>query len=88
VERAVRFGLICLSLVIVWYATVGHSPADTAERHSRARWYTTKTEPSFEEMTIKLHHVLIADRFRPSRPHQATPEETRTVLAAWAAAET
>jgi hypothetical protein len=39
-------------------------------------------------MTIKLRRVLIADRFRPSRPDQATPEETRAVLAAWAAAET
>jgi hypothetical protein len=64
------------------------SPADAAERRSRSRWYTTKTEPSFEDMTIKLRRVLIADRFRPSRPDQATPEETRAVLAAWAAAET
>jgi hypothetical protein len=88
VERTVPFGLICLSLVIVWYATAGHSPADAAERRSRSRWYTTKTEPSFEDMTIKLRRVLIADRFRPSRPDQATPEETRAVLAAWAAAET
>ncbi|MGW0633923.1 IS701 family transposase [Streptomyces sp. NPDC002758] len=88
VERTVPFGLFCLSLVIVWYATAGHSPADTAERRSRARWYTTKTEPSFEDMTIKLRRVLIANRFRPSHPHQATPEETQAVLAAWAAAET
>ncbi|MGW7005525.1 transposase [Streptomyces sp. NPDC054933] len=88
VERTVPFGLLCLSLVIIWYATAGHSPTDTAERRSQARWYTTKTEPSFEDMTIKLRRVLIADRFRPSCPYQATPEETRTVLAAWAAAET
>jgi hypothetical protein len=88
VERTVPFGLICLSLVTIWYATAGHSPADTTERRSRARWYTTKTEPSFEDMTIKLRRVIIANRFRPSRPYQATPEETRTVLAAWAAAET
>jgi hypothetical protein len=88
VERTVPFGLICLSLVTLWYATAGHSPADTAERRSRARWYTTKTEPSFEDMTIKLRRVLIAHQFRPSHPHQATPEETQTVLAAWAAAAT
>ncbi|MEU1630819.1 transposase [Streptomyces sp. NPDC020096] len=88
VERTVPFGLICLSLVTVWYTTAGHSPADATERRSRSRWYTTKTEPSFGDMTIKLRRVLIADRFRPSHPHQVTSEETQTVLAAWAAAET
>ena len=66
----------------------GHSPADTAERRARSRWYTTKTEPSFEDMVIKLRRVIIAERFRPQAPYQATPEETRAVLAAWAAAET
>ena len=88
VERTVPFGLICLSLVTLWYATAGHSPADVTNSRSRARWYTTKTEPSFDDMTIKLRRVIIAHQFRPSRPHQASPEETRTVLAAWAAAET
>ncbi|MCQ4043256.1 hypothetical protein ACFOSC_20400 [Streptantibioticus rubrisoli] len=87
VERTVQFGLLCLSLVIIWYTTAGYSPADAAEHGSRSRWYTTKAEPSFGDMAIKLRRVLIADRFRPSHPDQATPEETRTVLAAWVAAE-
>jgi hypothetical protein len=65
----------------------GH-PADVAERRSQSRWYTTKTEPSFEDMTIKLRPVIIASRFRPQAPHQASAEETRAVLLAWAAAET
>jgi hypothetical protein len=63
-------------------------PADVAEWRSQSRWYTTKTEPSFEDMTIKLRRVIIAARFRPPAPHQASPEETRAVLLAWAAAET
>jgi hypothetical protein len=88
VERTVPFGLICLSLTVVWYAAAGHAPADVAEHRSRARWYTTKTEPSFEDMTIKLRRVIIAARFRPQGPYQACPEETRAVLLAWAAAET
>jgi hypothetical protein len=82
----VPFGMICFSLTILWYAMSGHSPADTAER--RARWYTTKTEPSYEDMVIKLRRVIIAERFRPQAPYQATPEETQAVLAAWAAAAT
>jgi hypothetical protein len=88
VHRTVPFGLICLSLVTIWYAAAGHAPADVAERRSRSRWYTTKTEPSFEDMTIKLRRVIIAARFRPQGHHQASPEQTRAVLAAWAAAGT
>jgi hypothetical protein len=88
VQRTVPFGLICLSLTVVWYACAGHAPADAAEHRSRARWYTTKTEPSFEDMTIKLRRVIIAARFRPPAHYQACPEETRAVLLAWAAAET
>ncbi|MFG1710698.1 hypothetical protein ACFLIM_46800 [Nonomuraea sp. M3C6] len=81
-------GMICLRLTIPWYATTGHSPHDTAERRARARWYTTKTELSFEDMVIKLRRVIIAELFRPQALYQATPEETRAVLAACAAAET
>jgi hypothetical protein len=88
VHRTVPFGLVCLGLVTVWYAVAGHAPADAAEHRSRARWYTTKTEPSFEDMTVKLRRVIIAARFRPQGPYQASPEETRAVLLAWAAAET
>jgi hypothetical protein len=88
VHRTVPFGLICLSLVTIWYTTVGHAPTDVADRRERSRWYTTKTEPSFEDMTIKLRRVIIAARFRPPAPYQASPEEVRAVLLAWAAAET
>jgi hypothetical protein len=52
------------------------------------RWYTTKTEPSYDAMTSKLRRVIIAARFRSPCPEQATPQETRAVLAAWAAAGT
>jgi hypothetical protein len=88
VERTVPFGLTCLSLVTVWYASAGHTPADVAAHRSRARWYTTKTEPSFADMTGKLRRVIIAARFQPQALHQVTPEETHAVLAAWAAAGT
>ena len=50
---------------------------------SRARWYTTKTEPSYDDMAVKLRRVIIAARFRSPCPEQATPQETRAVLAAW-----
>ena len=56
VERTVPFGLICLSLTTVWYATAGHAPQDAAEH--RSRWYATKTEPSYADMAIKLRRVI------------------------------
>ena len=52
VERTVPFGLICFSVVSLWYALHGHAPEDVTSHRTRARWYTTKTEPSFDDMTI------------------------------------
>src|SRR6187551_2982341 len=88
VERTVPFGLICFSMVTIWYALHGHAPDDVTSHRARARWYTTKTEPSYDDMAIKLRRVIIAARFRGPCPEQATPQETRSVLAAWAAAGT
>jgi hypothetical protein len=88
VERTVPFGLICFSLVTLWYTLHGHAPDDVAGHRARARWYTTKTEPSYDDMTIKLRRVIIAARFHSPCAEQATPQETRAVLAAWAAAGT
>src|SRR5436190_5840899 len=88
VERTVPFGLICFSVVTIWYALHGHCVDDVARHRTRARWYTTKTEPSYDDMAVKLRRVIIAARFRSPCPEQATPQETRAVLAAWAAAGT
>jgi hypothetical protein len=86
VERTVPFGLLTMSIVIVWYVEHGHHAADITERRTESPWYITKTEPSFEDMLIKLRRVLIAARFSPVRPVQPTPEETLAVQQAWAAA--
>jgi hypothetical protein len=66
----------------------GHAPDDVTGHRAWARWYTTKTEPSYDDMTVKLRQVIIAARFRSPCPEQATLQETRAVLAAWAAAGT
>jgi len=86
VARTVPFGLVCFSVVTVWYASHGHCVDDVAGHRARARWYTTKAEPSYDDMAIKLRRVIIAARFHSPCPEQATPQETRAVLAAWAAA--
>ena len=72
----------------VWYAQHGHAPDDVTGHRAQARWYTTKTEPSYDDMAIKLRRVIIANRFRGPCPEQVTPQETQAVLAAWAAAGT
>ena len=69
-------------MVTVWYALHGHAPEDVASHRTRARWYTTKTEPSYDDMAVKLRRVILAARFRNPSPEQATPQETRAVLAA------
>ena len=84
-------GLICFSVVTVWYTLHGHAPDDATAHRVQAHWYTTKSEPSYDDMAIKLRHVVIAARFRSLCPEQATPaspQEARAVLAAWAAAGT
>jgi hypothetical protein len=81
-------GLSDLSLITVWYALHGHAPDDALVHRARARWYTSKIEPSYGDMAIKLRRVIIAARFRSPRPDLATPEQTRAVLAARAAAGT
>jgi hypothetical protein len=84
----VPFGLICFSVVTVWHALHAHAPDDVTSHRTRARWYTTKTEPSYDNMAVKLRRVIIAARLHSSCPEQATPQETRALLAAWAAAGT
>jgi len=58
VERTVPFGLICFSMVTAWYALHGHAPEDVAGHRARARRNTTKTEPSYDDMTVKLRRVI------------------------------
>ncbi len=83
VERTIPFMLACQALAVCWYATAGHSPADTAARRRSAPWYTGKTEPSTADMTAKLRRVIIAAKFKPVRPDQPEPEEIHAIRLAW-----
>jgi len=46
--------LIVYSLTVLWYTRSGHDPGQAAEQRTRQRWYTTKAEPSFEDMAVTL----------------------------------
>jgi hypothetical protein len=86
VERTVPFGLTTYTLVILWYARHGNPTADVAAHRAISPWYTHKTEVSFQDMTDTLRRVIIAARFTPTSPRQATNEEILAVTTAWAQA--
>ncbi len=83
VERTVPFQLACQAITTCWYATAGHDPADVAEHRARAPWYASKAQPSTADMAAKLRRVIIAARFKASRPDQPTPEEISVLHLAW-----
>ncbi len=82
-ERTIPFQLACQAITTCWYATAGHHPADTEDHRARAPWYKTKTQPSTADMAAKLRRVIIAAKYRPSRPGQPTPEEINLLRLAW-----
>jgi DDE superfamily endonuclease len=83
VERTLPFELACQAAAVTWYATAGHDPADLHERRSLSPWYTSKAEPSTSDMAAKLRRVIIAARFKASRPDQPTLQEISVLRLAW-----
>jgi hypothetical protein len=86
VQRTVPFGLLCHSLLIIWYARHGHATTDVAHRRTSAPWYRSKTGPSTLDILTSLRRQIIAARFLPSSPRPATTEEILEVQQAWALA--
>lgn len=83
VERAIPFEIACQAVTVTWYATADRVGDDLQARRRNSPWYTSKAEPSTSDMTALLRRVLIAARFKSSRPDQPTPEEIRTIRLAW-----
>ena len=86
VRRTVPFGLLCMSLTIIWYALHGHSPTDVAEHRARAPWYRTKTNPSTADMLAKLRRTIIAAQYSPGRLRSPYREKINAIQQAWATA--
>ncbi|MGI5143676.1 IS701 family transposase [Streptomyces sp. CA-106110] len=86
VERTVPFAMICTSLIPLWYSQFGDPAADVAAYRSTAPWYTTKREPSFEDMALALRRTVIAARFNPLQAQPPTAAEILEVQRAWASA--
>jgi hypothetical protein len=83
VERSIPFQLACQAIAVTWYAAAGHDPVDVGARRDRAPWYRSKTQPSTADMAAKLRRVIIAARFKASRPDQPTREEISVIRLAW-----
>lgn len=86
VKRTVPFGLLCMSLTIIWYALHGHSPTDVAEHRARAPWYRTKTNPSTADMLAKLRRTIIVAQYSPGPLRAPYREKINAIQQAWAAA--
>jgi len=86
VERTVPFGMIVQSMIIAWYALYGYDPADVTDRAIAQPWYRTKTEPSFEDMILKLRKTIITARFTTATPGQPDPDLLHDYALACAAA--
>jgi hypothetical protein len=86
VRRTVPFQLACQAIATCWYATAGHDPADVDGHRARAPWYKTKAQPSTADIAGKLRRVLIAARFKASRPDLLTSGEIHALRLAWEAA--
>ena len=86
VQRTVPFAMLAHTLVVLWYARHGHDPAGIDARRAAEPWYTSKREPAFEDMLIKLRRTLIAARISGGSGADPEPAQIRAVLAAWHAA--
>jgi hypothetical protein len=86
VQRTVPFALLVHTLVVVWYTRHGHDRCDITERRAGQPWYTSKTEPAFEDMLTKLRRVMICARISGGSAAHPEPGQITAVLAAWHAA--
>jgi hypothetical protein len=85
VQRTVPFGLLCVSLVVCWYAQHGQPAADLAAHRARAPWYRTKHTVSLADMLNALRRELLAAQFLSSHLVTPTLEELLHAQAAGAA---
>jgi hypothetical protein len=86
VRRTTPFGLLCQSLLTLWYAGSLHADEVVADRRRRAPWYRTKTTPATADMLVIARRVLIAARFSATGPADPTSSEIKEVQRAWAMA--
>jgi hypothetical protein len=70
VQRLVPFGLVCLSLAIIWYAHHGQPAHDLAAHRARAPWYRHKHAVSVADMLASLRRALLAAQYQHGLPNE------------------
>jgi hypothetical protein len=70
VQRLVPFGLVCLSLAIIWYAHHGQPAHDLAAHRARAPWYRHKHAVSVADMLASLRRALLAAQSPHGLPNE------------------
>jgi len=86
VRRTVPFGLICQSLLTLWYATSLHADGIVEDRRRRAPWYRSKATPATADMLFAARRALIAAQFSATPPDALTTSEMHNAVQAWAMA--
>ncbi len=57
-KRTLPFGMLCYSLVVLWYIEHGHPTRDVALARAMAPWYRHKTSISFADMLAAMRRQL------------------------------
>jgi hypothetical protein len=78
VESTVPFGMLVQSLVVVWYAVSGYRPEDITARREAEPWHGGKSDPSSEDMIVKLRKALIVAGSSGPCPAQQDPRYRAT----------
>jgi hypothetical protein len=60
VVPTVPFGLVCYSLLVVWYALNRHAVDDVAARRALMPWYRHKQTPSTLDMLMAFRRAMLA----------------------------
>lgn len=86
VLRTTPFGLVCQSLLTLWYAGWLHADEVVGDRRRRAPWYRTKVTPATTDMLVIARRVLIAAQFSANGRSLPTASQILEVQRAWAMA--
>lgn len=82
IERTVPFGLVCHSLLLVWYALDGHTAGDVAARRARSPWYRHKRTPSTLDMLVAFRRAMLTE-YHHAHSAQSTDTKLTDALLTW-----
>jgi hypothetical protein len=82
VRRTAPFTMLCLTILVLWYARVGDADSDVTRHRGAAPWYRTKHRVSVADMLTAFRNARIAG----IHPAQSTPGLFIDDAVTWAAA--